>query len=40
VAKEARKNIERRTGKSAISPLNAKALPGRKDKNMLSENNE
>ncbi len=31
VAKEARKNIESRTGKSVISPLNAKALPGRTD---------
>lgn len=31
VAKEARKNIETRTGKSAISPLNAKELPGRTD---------
>jgi len=37
VAKEARKNIERRTGKSAISPLNAKALPGRMDNDMLDE---
>jgi len=40
VAKDARKNIERRTGKSAISPLNAKALPGRMDNNMLAENND
>jgi prophage antirepressor-like protein len=35
VAKDARKSIERRTGKSAISPLNAKELPGRMDNNML-----
>ena len=40
VAKEARKNIERRTGKSAISPLNAKALPNRMDNDMLLENND
>jgi len=38
VAKEARKNIERRTGKSAISPLNAKVLPGRMDDKALPEN--
>ncbi|MDR2205607.1 MAG: hypothetical protein LBE36_05575 [Flavobacteriaceae bacterium] len=31
VAKDARKSLEQRTGKSAISPLNAKELPGRKD---------
>lgn len=31
VAKDARKNLEQRTGKSAISPLNAKELPDRKD---------
>ncbi|MDR1022669.1 MAG: hypothetical protein LBL94_05295 [Prevotellaceae bacterium] len=31
VAKDARKNLEQRTGKSAISQLNAKELPGRKD---------
>jgi hypothetical protein len=35
VAKEARKNIERRTGKSAISPLNAKELPGRMENNNI-----
>jgi len=29
VAKDARKSLEQRTGKSAISPLNAKQLPGR-----------
>ncbi|MDR2970739.1 MAG: hypothetical protein LBU83_02245 [Bacteroidales bacterium] len=40
VAKDARKNIERRTGKPAISPLNAKALPGRMDNNMLTEYND
>ena len=37
VAKEARKNIERKTGKSAISPLNAKALPGRMNSTMLDK---
>jgi prophage antirepressor-like protein len=31
VAKDARRNIESRTGKSTISQLNAKELPGRKD---------
>ncbi len=31
VAKDARTSLEQRTGKSAISPLNAKELPGRKD---------
>jgi hypothetical protein len=31
VAKDARKSLEQRTGKSAISPLNAKELPGRKE---------
>jgi hypothetical protein len=31
VAKEARKSLEQRTGKSTISPLNANELPGRKD---------
>ncbi|MDR2912741.1 MAG: hypothetical protein LBV38_05535 [Alistipes sp.] len=31
VARDARKNIEKRTGKSAVSPLNAKELPGRKN---------
>lgn len=31
VAKEARRNIESRTGKSVISPPNAKKLSGRKD---------
>ena len=31
VAKDARKSLEQRTGKSAISPLNAKELPGRKN---------
>jgi len=40
VAKEARKNIERRTGKSAISQLNAKVLPGRKNNSMLSGSSE
>ena len=40
VAKEARKNIERRTGKPAISPLNAKALPNRMDNIILNENND
>lgn len=35
VAKEARRNIERRTGKSVISPLNAKSLPGRMDDNNI-----
>ncbi|MBN8650947.1 MAG: hypothetical protein J0L67_05950 [Cytophagales bacterium] len=29
VAKDARKNLEHRIGKSVVSPLNAKALPGR-----------
>jgi hypothetical protein len=44
VAKQARRNIESRTGKSAISPLNAKELPGRMEKNNIlperSEKNE
>ena len=31
VAKDARNSLEQRTGKSAISPLNAKELPGRTD---------
>jgi len=31
VAKDARKSLEQRTGKSAISSLNAKELPGRTD---------
>jgi hypothetical protein len=39
VAKDARKNIEKRTGKSAISSLNAKDLPGRMaDKNIFPKN--
>ncbi|WP_460765014.1 hypothetical protein [Niabella terrae] len=33
VAKDARKNLEQRTGKSIISPLNAKALPNRMENN-------
>ena len=37
VAKDARKSLEQRTGKSAISPLNAKELPGRKQLKTLSE---
>jgi hypothetical protein len=40
VAKEARKNIEKRTGKSVISPQNAKTLPGRMDDNILPEKTE
>ena len=40
VAKEARKNIEHRTGKSVISPLNAKVLPHRKVvNNILPDSN-
>jgi hypothetical protein len=35
VAKDARKNLEQRTGKSVISPLNAKALPGRMENKSL-----
>jgi hypothetical protein len=38
VAKEARKNIERQTGKSAISPRNAKELPGRMNNKHILEN--
>lgn len=37
VAKQARRNIENRTGKSAISPLNAKELPDRMKNNILQE---
>lgn len=33
VAKDARKNLEQRTGKSIISPLNAKAFPNRMEQN-------
>ncbi|MDR2963907.1 MAG: Bro-N domain-containing protein [Bacteroidales bacterium] len=35
VAKNARKNIEQRTGKSAISSLNAKELSGRKNNKII-----
>ncbi|MDR0830064.1 MAG: hypothetical protein LBN95_08145 [Prevotellaceae bacterium] len=37
VAKQARRNIENRTGKSAVSPLNAKELQGRMKNNLLPE---
>ncbi|GHT73581.1 phage antirepressor [Bacteroidia bacterium] len=37
VAQQARRNIENRTGKSAISPLNAKELPDRIKNNILQE---
>lgn len=40
VAKDARKNLEQRTGKSVISPLNAKALPGRMENNKSLPNKE
>jgi len=38
VAKDARKSLEERTGKSAISSLNAKELPGRKENVRQIEN--
>jgi hypothetical protein len=39
VAKDARKNIEKRTGQSAISNKNAKQIAGRMNKNLFLENN-